>query len=183
MTSNRFLAMAMAGTFLILGAQAAISQTETEKEPDFRPRMRGGQPFMRGPQGGFMHMRMLRALNLAEDQRQQIWEFQSEHFEETKEEREALLEAQEHYQMAVEALEAVNDGDGRSKLRKAAMKLADKQAALAIASAGHKTEFLDFLNSILDPDQWEEFQKIRTEMEQLRKERTERRKERRQDLH
>ena len=82
--------------------------------------------------------------------------------------------------MAVEVLETVNDGDGRSKLRKAAMKLADKQAALAIASAGQKTEFLDFLNSILDPDQWEELQKIRTEMEQFR---NERRKERRQDLH
>lgn len=178
MTSKRLLATAMVAAFFALGAQAAMSQTESEKE-GFRPRMREGRPFMRGPRGGFMHMRMLRTLNLTEDQQEQIREFQHVQFETTKEEREAFTKAQEDYQMAVEALENVNDADGRSKLRKAAMKLADKQAALAIASAGQRTELLDFLNSILDPDQWEEFQKIRTEMEQFR---NERRKQRRQDL-
>lgn len=180
MNSNRLFAVALVVAALAFAAPTAISQTDKDDDAGFRARMPRGQAFMAGPPGRFVHMRMLRALDLTEDQRQQIWEFQSEQFKKTKDEREAFTKAQDDYQMAVEVLETVNDGEGRSKLRKAAMKLADKQAALAIASAGQKTEFLDFLNSILDPDQWEELQKIRTEMEQFR---NERRKERRQDLH
>jgi len=176
MKPNRFFAVAMVGAFLILGAQVAISQTQEQKE------QRGFRPGMRGRQGGFMHMRMLRALNLSEDQQEQVREFQRDQFEKTKEERDALADAQHEYQEAVAALETVNDGDGQSKVRKAAKKLADKQAALSIASAGQRTEFLDYLNSILDPEQWEELQKLRTEMEQFRNGRFERRKEQRQDL-
>ena len=180
--SNRLFAAATVVTFLTLGAQAAISQTDKDDDAGFRPGMRGGPAFMGGPQGRFMHMRMLRALDLTEDQRNQVREFQQEQFEKTKEEREALMEAQKDYQEAVEALETFNGPEAQSKLRKAAKGMADKQAALAIASAGQRTEFLDFLNSILDADQWEEFQKLRVEMEQFRDGRTGRRKEQRQDL-
>ena len=182
MRLNRILALAIVGSFLPLGSHMALSQTETEDDRAFRPPMRGGRAFMGRSQGGFMHMRMLRSLNLTEDQQNQVREFQRDQFEKTKEEREALMKAQKDYQKAVEDLETFNGTEAQSTLRKAAQGMANKQATLAIASAGQRTEFLDFLNSILDPDQWEEFQKLRTEMEQFRNGRFERRKEQRQDL-
>ncbi len=182
MKSNRLFATATVVTFLTLGSQAAIAQTDKDDDAGFRPQMRGGQAFMGGPQGRFMPMRMLRTLDLTEDQRNHVREFQQEQFEKTKEEREALMEAQNDYQKAVDALETVNGPEAQSKLRKAAKGMADKQAALAIASAGQRTEFLDFLNSVLDADQWEELQKLRAEMEPFRDGRSGRGKEQRQDL-
>jgi hypothetical protein len=182
MNSNRLFAVALVVAALAFGAPTAISQTDKDDDAGFRARMPGGQAFMAGPPGRFVHMRMLRALDLTEDQRNQVREFQSEQLDRTKEEREALMDAQKDFQKAVEALETFNGTEAQSELRKAAKVMADKQAALAIASAGQRTEFLDFLNSILDADQWEELQRLRTKMEQFRNGRFERRKKQRQDL-
>ena len=77
MNSNRLFAVALVVAALAFAAPTAISQTDKDDDAGFRARMPRGQAFMTGPPGRFVHMRMLRALDLTEDQRQQIWEFQS----------------------------------------------------------------------------------------------------------
>ena len=183
MKSNKLFTMAVVGAFLTVGAHLAVSQTQEQEEwTGFRPGMHARQAFPGGPAGGFMHFRMLRRLNLTEEQMALVKAFQQDQFEKTKEERMAFMDARDAYQKAVEALENVNGDNEQYLLIEASEELAKTQAAFAIASAGQRTEFLNYLDSTLDDEQRSEFIKLRAEMEQFRNGRFERRKERRQDL-
>jgi Spy/CpxP family protein refolding chaperone len=164
-------AMTVAGAFVIGGASLAMSQQDEPQGRRPRPGMRG--PGMPGPDGrDFMQWRMMRRLDLTEEQRTQIQELRKAHFEQTKGERDKLQEAQRSFHDAARALEdGVGSEDG---IYAAAEELARAQAALAIARAHQKAAMME----ILTEAQQEKLKELRAEMEEYRKERMERRSQR-----
>ena len=164
--------MTVTGAFMIGGASLAMSQQEEPQGRRPRPGLRG--PGMQGPDGrDFMQWRMMRQLDLTEDQRTQIQELRKAHFEQTKGERDKLEEAQKSFHEAARALEdGVGSEDG---IYAAAEELARAQAALAIARSHQKTAMIE----ILTEDQQAKLKELRDEMEAYRKERMEQRSQRR----
>jgi protein CpxP len=129
---------------------------------------------MPGPDGrDFMQWRMMRQLDLTEEQQTQIRELRKAHFEQTKQEREKLTEAQKSFQDAARALE---DGEGsEDRIYEAAQVLAEAQAALAVARSHHRITMME----ILTEEQQEKMKTLRAELEEYRKERMEMRDKRR----
>jgi Spy/CpxP family protein refolding chaperone len=155
-------ALAVAGILIASGAALA------QEEPDhWGP----PPPGMRGPRGGddFMPFRMLRQLDLTDEQFTALRKLRETHFEQTEVEREALMEARKAFQEAVQA------GDPTA-IRDAAHVAADAEADLAIARLGFRDEFLQ----ILTPEQQQKLKEQQAKMEAFRKERLERRKETRE---
>lgn len=174
-------ATAVAGAFLIAVAQPAFAGAlqEEEQGPGFYGRRMHGRPgFLGGPGGpggGFMHWRMLRQLNLTEEQKEQLRTLRKAHIEKTEKEHEALIEAGRKFHEAVRALE---EGSGTEEAVYAASEtLAEAQAALAVARSGLRAEFM----AVLTPEQQKKLDELRTEMEAFRRQRFERRNERRKN--
>ena len=120
-----------------------------------------------------MQWRMMRQLDLTEDQQAQIQELRKAHFEQTKAERDKLEEAQKSFHTAARALEdGVGSEDG---IYEAAQAMAEAQAALAIARSHQKKAMTEILNE----DQQAKLQELRDEMDAYRKERMEQRSQRR----
>jgi Spy/CpxP family protein refolding chaperone len=156
-------ALAVAGMFIAGGT--AFAQEETGRRG-----MRG--PGMRGPRGGddFMHFRMLRQLELTEDQRTALRNLRETHFQQTEVEREALMEARKAFKEAVEV------GD-ETAIRDAANLMAGAEADMAIARIGFRDEFLQ----VLTTEQQQKMKELQADMEAFRKERLERRKTRQEE--
>ena len=155
-------ALAVAG--MLIASGAAFAQKGSESRG-----FRG--PGMRGPRGGddFMQFRMLRQLDLTDDQRTALRSVRETHFEQTEVEREALMNARKTFHAAVQTAD-------ETAIRDAAGVMAGAEADLAIAQIGFRDEFLQ----ILTPQQQEKMKELQADMEAFRAERLERRKELRQ---
>jgi Spy/CpxP family protein refolding chaperone len=155
-------ALAVAGILLAGLAFTAVAQEEPERG-FFGPRMMG-PPGMHGG-GEFVPRRMLRQLDLTDEQLNQLRELRKTHFEQTQTEREALMKAREAFH------EAVQNGV-EADIRQAAQTMAQAEADLAIARLGFRDEFLQ----ILTPEQQEKLKELQAEMKTFREKRLERRK-------
>ncbi len=179
-----FTVAAIAATLLLgsayLMSPAVAAQEETE-EPAWRgPGGRG--PGLRGPEGrgrrpgGFMHWRMMRELDLTDEQQNMLQELRRAHRAETEVERGAVRNAAETFHEAVRALEK---GEGsEDAIYMASQTLAELRAELAVKTAAQRSAIRD----ILTPAQQKKLEELRTEMEAFRKERMEQRKERSKKL-
>lgn len=181
MTINRLTrwmtALAVTGIFITGLALAAAPQEEPEGRGFFGPRMMGHRGMQGG--GGFMHGRMLRQLDLTDEQQTKLREFMKSHFEKTKLERDALMNARKELRLAiskaVEAGEVMNKGDIESL--GAAVALAE--ADLAVVQSLLQKDFLDDLTSHLNltTEQLDELEELRAETKTFRERRFQRRKD------
>jgi Spy/CpxP family protein refolding chaperone len=165
-TKTRWItAVMVATTLVVLGAPMALQGFVQEADPYGPPFGTRGRGF-RGPGGpGFMHGRMLRQLDLSDDQIDQLKALRESHYNQTKIERDKIRKDQEVFQNATTALE---EGHGTAgAVRNAAAAMAAAQAELAIVSSGFRREFL----SILTDEQIEKMKELRAEAEMRRKER------------
>ncbi len=166
-TKTRWVtAIVVVATLVVLGAPMALPGFAPEEGPGWPPFGQRDRGF-RGPDGpGFLHGRMLRQLDLSDDQLTQLRGLRDSHFDQTKIERDKLREARIVFQAAIKALE---EGHGDTKtIRSAARAMADTQAELAIVSSGFRTEFLD----ILTAEQIDKMKELRAEAEARMKDRT-----------
>lgn len=173
------VALGVVGAFVIGGAHLALPNAlqQDEQGPGlFGPRVQGRTGFRGGPGGGFMYWRMLRQLNLTEEQKTQLQALRKAHFEKTEDKHGALMSAREQFDEAVRALE---EGSGsEDAVYTASQALAEAQAALAVARAGFGAELM----AVLTPEQQKKLEELRSEMETFRRQRFERRRQRPQDL-
>ena len=177
---NGFTVAAVAATLLLgsayLTLPAVAAQEETEEPAWQGPGGRG--PGLRGPEGrgrrpgGFMHWRMMRELELTDEQQNMLQELRKAHRAETEVERGAVRNAAEKFHEAVRALEK---GEGsEDEIYMASQALAELRAELAVKTAAQRGAMRD----ILTPAQQKKLEELRTEMEAFREERMEKRKER-----
>jgi len=177
---NLLTVAAIAATLLLgsayLTLPAVAAQEETEELAWRGPGGRG--PGLRGPEGrgrrpgGFMHWRMMRELDLTDEQQNMLQELRKAHRAETEVERGAVRNAAETFHEAVRALEK---GEGsEDEIYVASQTLAELRAELAVKTAAQRSAIRD----ILTPAQVKKLEELRTEMEAFRQERVEQRKER-----
>jgi Spy/CpxP family protein refolding chaperone len=168
-------ALAVAG-ILITGLALAAAQEEPQGSGYFGPRMMGPRGMPVG--GGLMHGRMLRQLDLTDEQQEKLREFMKSHFEKTMPERDALMNARKELHQAintaVEAGEVMNKGDIESLGAAAAVAEAD----LAVAQSIIQKDFLADLASTLNltTEQQEKLEELRAEGDTFRGRRPPRRK-------
>ena len=175
-----FTVAAITGAFLLGSAYLMLPTVAAQEEPEAPGWVGpGGQgPGFRGPEGrgrrpdGFMHWRMMRALELTDEQENMLQELRKAHRGQTEGEREAVRNATETFHEAVRALEK---GEGsEDEIYMASQALAELRAALAVKTAAQRAAMRD----ILTPAQQKKLEEFRAEREAFRKERMEQRKER-----
>jgi Spy/CpxP family protein refolding chaperone len=119
-----------------------------------------------------MHWRMMRQLELTDEQENMLQELRQAHRAETEVERGAVRNAAEKFHEAVRALEK---GEGsEDEVYMTSQALAELRAALAVKTAAQRGAIRD----ILTPAQQKKLEALRAEMEAYREERMEKRKER-----
>lgn len=164
----------LGSTYLMLPTVAAQEETEEpawqgpgERGPGFRgPEGRGRRP------GGFMYWRMMRELELTEEQKNMLQELRKAHRAATEVERGAVRDASETFHKAVRALE--NGSGSEDEVYMASQALAELKAELAVKTAIQRSE----MRAILTPEQQKKMEELRAEMKEFREERMEQRKER-----
>jgi Spy/CpxP family protein refolding chaperone len=177
---NWITVTAIAGTLLLGSAYLMlpnVAAQEEMEEPAWQgPGDRG--PGFRGPEGrgrrpgGFMHWRMMRQLELTEEQQNMLQELRQAHRAATEVERGAIRDAAETFHKAVRALET---GEGsEDEVYIASQALAELKAELAVKTAAQRAE----VRNILTPEQQQKLEEFRAEMKVFREERMEQRKER-----
>lgn len=175
-----FTVAATTGAFLLGSAYLMLPAVAAQEEPEAPGWVEpGGQGRgLRGPEGrgrrpdGFMHWRMMRQLELTDEQENMLQELRKAHHAETEVERRAVRDAAETFHEAVRALEK---GEGsEDEIYMASQALAELRAALAIKTAAQRAAMRD----ILTPAQQKKLEALRAEMETYREERMEKRKER-----
>lgn len=177
---NWITVAAIAGTLLLGSAYLmlpTVAAQEEIEEPAWQgPGDRG--PGFRGPEGrgrrpgGFMHWRMMRQLELTEEQQNMFQELRKAHRAATEVERGAVRDAAEAYHEAVRKLE---NGDGsEDEVYMTSQALAELKAELAVKTATQRAE----MRNILTAEQQQKLEELRAEMKAFREERMEQRKER-----
>ena len=177
---NWITVAAITGAFLLGSAYLMLPTVAAQEELEGRRWMRpGGEgPGFMGPEGrgrrpgGFMHWRMMRQLELTDEQVNMLQELRLAHRAQTEVERDSVRNAAETFHEVVRALEK---GEGsEDEVYIASQALAELRAELAVKTAAQRSAILD----ILTPAQQEKLEELRTEMEAFRQERIEQRKER-----
>jgi protein CpxP len=167
-----FASIAILGSMIIGVAYLLMPAVAAQEVPHGPPALeKDGVRGRVGPASGFERWRMMRQLDLTEEQKEQIKELRKAQFEQTRDEREAFRSAEKQFREAVKAFENGEVGDDLVYLT--SVMLAEARADVAIARSGNRSAFLE----ILTPDQQQRLEELRTEMREFHTERRERRKE------
>jgi Spy/CpxP family protein refolding chaperone len=161
-----FVATAITGSVMIGGAYlvmpAAAAQEATD---DSSMRDRKSRRGRRGKASEFERWRMMRELDLTEEQQEMFKELRKTQLEQTKDEREALRSAEKQFREAIKSFENGDVGDDVVYLT--SVMLAEAKAEMAIARSGNRSAFLE----ILTPEQQQKLEELRAEMKAFREER------------